>query len=179
MTAVVDGFRRADSPTGRPYRDSNRSTLLGLFLAVLDFGRSNEMLHDLSAGFGRHPDLRIRAAETNEDEIGKAIPETVIVQLDTHAHLFGSNQSYGDWARHDIQAMFQTVYVLLRDTGRRPLEVCAMPVDCLELEGGEYNLIYHNYKKQRLRRRLPITAATAAEIQTWQQRRAGLELPPL
>jgi len=65
----------------------------------------------------------------------------------------------------------------LRDTGRRPREVCALPLECLEIEGGEYSLIYHNYKKQRLRRRLPVTAAAAAEIQTWQHRRAGLHLP--
>src|SRR5439155_12817048 len=58
-----------------------------------------------------------------------------------------------------------------------PREVCALPLECLEIEGGEYSLIYHNYKKQRLRRRLPVTAATAAEIQTWQHRRAGLPLP--
>ena len=177
MTAVVDGFRRADSPTGRAYRDKNRAALLSLFLAVLDFGRSNEMLPGLSAGFGRHPDLRITVAEDNEDEIGKAIPEPVIAQLDTHIDLFGGTCSYGDWAQDDIQAMFHTVYVVLRDTGRRPREVCALPLDCLEIEGGEYSLIYHNYKKQRLRRRLPITVATAGEIQTWQHRRAGLRLP--
>ena len=177
VTAVVDAFRRANSHTGRPYRDKNRATLLGMFLTVLDFGRSNEMLPGLSAGFGRHPDLRIKYVDENEDEIGKAIPETVIAQLDTHIDLFGSNRSYGDWAQDDIQAMFHTVYVVLRDTGRRPREVCALPLECLEIEGGEYSLIYHNYKKQRLRRRLPVTAATAAEIQTWQHRRAGLHLP--
>ncbi len=177
MSAVVDDFRRATSPAGRPYRDRNRSTLLGLFLTVLDFGRSNEMLPGLSAGFGRHPDLRIQVAEDNEDEIGKAIPEPVIAQLDAHVDLFGSNSSYGDWAHDDIQAMCHTVYIVLRDTGRRPLEVCALPLDCLEVQDGEYSLVYHNFKKQRLRRRLPITAATAEEIRSWKRRRAGLDLP--
>ena len=177
MTAVVDAFRRANSHTGRPYRDKNRATLLAMFLTVLDFGRSNEMLPGLSAGFGRHPDLRIKFAEDNEDEIGKAIPEPVIAQLDTHVDLFGGDRSYGDWAQDNISAMFRTVYVVLRDTGRRPREVCALPLECLEIDGDEYSLIYHNYKKQRMRRRLPITAATAAEIQTWQRRRAGLHLP--
>jgi len=135
------------------------------------------MLPGLSAGFGRHPDLRIRYAEDNEDEIGKAIPEPVIAQLDIHVDLLGSNCSYGDWAHDDAQAMFHTAYVVLRDTGRRPGEVCGLPLDCLEAENGEYSLIYHNYKRRRLRRRLPITTATAREIQAWQQRRAAVPGP--
>jgi hypothetical protein len=42
---------------------------------------------------------------------------------------------------------------------------------------GEYALVYDNHKKHRLRRRLPITAATAEVIAGWQRYRAGLDLP--
>jgi hypothetical protein len=55
--------------------------------------------------------------------------------------------------------------------------VVSLPLDCLELDDGEYALIYDNHKKRRLRRRLPITADTAATIQRWQHHRASLTLP--
>ena len=45
--------------------------------------------------------------------------------------------------RSDIQAMFHTVYVVLRDTGRRPREVCALPLECLEIEGGAFTGMGH------------------------------------
>lgn len=72
--------------------------------------------------------------------------------------------------------MFQTAYQVLRDTGRRPGELASLPADCLEIDGGEWALVYDNHKKRRLRRRLPITADTAAIIQHWQQQRARIDL---
>ena len=41
----------------------------------------------------------------------------------------------------DRQAMYQTIFVLLRDTGRRPEEIVALPRDCLEVIRGEVSLI--------------------------------------
>ena len=38
--------------------------------------------------------------------------------------------------------MFRTIYVLLRDTGRRPWEVRWLRLDCLDTDTGEYVLIW-------------------------------------
>ena len=57
------------------------------------------------------------------------------------------------------------------DTGRRPEEICELALDCVSRDaGGEAVLIYDNRKANRLRRRLPIGAATLAVIERQQQR---------
>ena len=57
------------------------------------------------------------------------------------------------------------------DTGRRPEDILNLPLDCLarDKDGGAV-LVYDNVKADRLRRRLPISAATAEVIISQQQR---------
>ena len=73
--------------------------------------------------------------------------------------------------------MHQVIYQILRDTGRRPGEVVSLRTGCIEVIGGQHNLIYDNHKAGRMRRRLPITAGTAQIILSWQQHRAPLRAP--
>ena len=57
------------------------------------------------------------------------------------------------------------------DTGRRPEEICALPLDCLTRDGdGSALLVYDNLKAGRLRRSLPIGGTTAGLIAAQQQR---------
>ncbi|PYC69080.1 site-specific integrase, partial [Streptomyces tateyamensis] len=177
LDAVVEAFKDARKPDGDLYAASQRRDMLTKFFQLLDFGRKADLLNALSGTFARHQSHRIPTEETNEDEVGKAIPEPVIAQLDTHLDRIGKGFPYGDMASEDVHLMFRTAYIILRDTGRRPLEVCAQRNTCLEAEDGEYTLIWDNHKKKRYRRRLPITASTAAAIQTWQQRRSRLKAP--
>ncbi|MGH3155584.1 MAG: tyrosine-type recombinase/integrase, partial [Streptosporangiaceae bacterium] len=59
---------------------------------------------------------------------------------------------------------------LLMDTGRRPDEICALPLDCLTRDSnGEPVLIYQNVKAHRPGRRLPIASATAQLISAQQE----------
>ena len=115
--------------------------------------------------------------DENEDEIGKAISAMVIQQLDRHIRLLGKGFPYGELPPEAVTAMFSTVYVILRDTGRRPAEIAGLDVDCLEFDKGEYQLIWHNVKGRRWRRRLPIHQQTVDAIKDWQEIRAGLDLP--
>lgn len=58
---------------------------------------------------------------------------------------------------------------LLMDTGRRPDEVCQLPLDCLDTDAdGKYVLIYTDYKENRLHRRLPIADSTGHVIRDQQ-----------
>ena len=78
----------------------------------------------------------------------------------------------------DLQAMHQTIYQILRDTGRRPGEIVSLKIGCVEVIDGQHNLIYDNHKAARLRRRLPITADTAELIAAWQHHRTQLPTAP-
>ncbi|MEV7412580.1 tyrosine-type recombinase/integrase, partial [Streptomyces althioticus] len=69
------------------------------------------------------------------------------------------------------------MYIVLRDTWRRPLEIVSLARDCLETHNGQPTLIWDNHKRKRHRRRLPITTSTADAIRTWQARRDQLHLP--
>jgi len=74
-------------------------------------------------------------------------------------------------------AEVRTATLLGIDTGRRPEEILALPLDCLARDSdGGHVLVYHNAKANRLARRLPITEATAAVV-TAQQARARERFP--
>lgn len=178
VTAVVEGFKRAVRKNGELYSSSFQGHLLVNFFDLLEFGRREGVLDGLSPRFVRHPGHHtIKVVEENEEEIGKAIPESVIRQLDEHIHLLGNGFPYGTLAPEAVNAMFTAVYVVLRDTGRRPAEVAGLDLDCLEFDGGEYQLVWHNMKGRRRRRRLPIHQETADAIKVWHETRAGLKLP--
>ena len=65
----------------------------------------------------------------------------------------------------------RTAAEILIDTGRRPEDMVALPLDCLAADaGGSPVLVYDNHKANRLGRRLPIPEATARSIRAQQQR---------
>ncbi|MGW3983559.1 tyrosine-type recombinase/integrase [Streptomyces mirabilis] len=174
MTAVADYFSTLNRPDGAEYTNKYRSSLLTGFWQVIDFGRQAGLMDDVPGGFTRHRSHRIAEEEPNEDDIGKAIPESVIRQLDQYVDLLGEGLTHGFLSPSDIKAMFRTVYVLLRDTGRRPLEIASLKADCLERVDGDYNLVWDNHKGKRLRRRLPIDSGTVKTIQQWLEHRKHL-----
>ena len=172
--AATSVLRRADGElASRLWRQHTFSS----FLAVLDFGRSAELLDDMSASFGRHQSMVLPTEDLNEDSVGKAVPEPVIAQLDAHLAAIGNGFSYGDLAPDDVRQMLHTAYVVLRDTGRRPIEVSSLRLNCVEMVDGEPELIWDNHKKRRYNRRLPITGQTAEAIRLWQAHRLSIPAP--
>ncbi|WP_211241245.1 tyrosine-type recombinase/integrase [Pseudonocardia spinosispora] len=180
VSAVVEAFRNAVKADGNPYNVTTQRIWNGGFFTLIDYGRRSELCPQISAKF--EPDRKlhaIRACHPADDETGKAVPEHVIAQLDAHLPSLGTGMVYGCrlLAAPDLAAMYQTVYVLLRDTGRRPEEIGSLHRDCLDTDAGAPTLVWNNHKSRRLRRRLPITEATAAVIRGWQTRRDLLEVP--
>ena len=176
FTRILDAIgsqRRAD---GCLYSASHRNLMLYQFCQVIEHGRASGLMARVPDPFRPARRHRVRD-DPNEDELGKALPETVIRQLDAHLHLLGPTGRAGALTGTDLQLMHQTIYRILRDTGRRPGEVVSLRVGCLELIDGQHNLIYDNHKAGRKRRRLPITTDTAEVIETWQRRRAQLSTP--
>ncbi|MFF4306713.1 tyrosine-type recombinase/integrase [Streptomyces sp. NPDC001601] len=181
MSAVVDTFRIARrAEDGRDYSTSHRRALLRLWRAFLEYARQAGLLDHVPGGFALNPKLHVIAAvEVSEDEIGRAIPEHIIAQLDAHIELLGTSTAYesGGWTASDFARMYQVAYAVLRDTGRRPGEVTSLRRDCLEWVEGKPTLVYDNHKRRRHGRRLPITKATAQEIESWQKKLQ--HLPPV
>ncbi|WP_371660697.1 tyrosine-type recombinase/integrase [Streptomyces sp. NBC_00280] len=177
MDAAVDAIRIARRRDGELYGAKFRRDLLTKFFGLLDFGRGIGLMDAVAGGFGRQITHRIPDEDVDEDEVGKAIPESVIRQLDAHLDRLGAGFAYGGYAREDIEAMFQAAYVVVRDTGRRPGEVCKLPVDCLKVDGAEFDLLWDNHKARRFRRRLPVASQTVAAIRVWQERRAQMDIP--
>ncbi|WP_234315020.1 site-specific integrase [Streptomyces sp. NRRL F-5135] len=181
VTAMVEALRTALKLDGERAGWNYRMSIASHFFALIDYGRRSGAANNLSAAFVRDPAAhRIPQEEAGEDEIGKAIPEPVIRQLDAHLDLLGQGRARGQrtLAPADLQLMYRTLYILLRDTGRRPLEVLSLPRDCLESRNDQTSLVWNNHKARR--HRLPITAPTAQAIRAWRTRRDQLQpsLPP-
>lgn len=167
MDAVVEGLRAARRVDGEPHSSSYRRGLVTRFFTVLEFGRRTGLMNDVPIGFSRHRSHVIGHDEPNEDEIGKAVPEPVITQLDRHEGEIGVDVPYGKLTAEQVRHMFRTAYVVLRDTGRRPGEVCSLRTNCLEHHDDGYDLVWDNHKSKRHRRRLPIDSETAQAIKDW------------
>ena len=178
MQAAFDEIADDRKRDGKLSSASFRSDLLSVFFGMLDFGRFTGLLDDVPGSFARHPSHRILGGEVNEEELGRAIPESVIAQLDAHLDTIGAGIAYGDLTGEQVQQMFACVYVVMRDSGRRPREVTGLPINCLEFDGDEVSLIWNNHKGRRMRRRLPIVRETVSAIEQWQKTRAQIPAPP-
>ena len=178
MDAVVTVIRNRQRRDGSgPLSYNARSEVLSAFCQLLDAGRRLQLLDHLASAFARQQHHTIPYEDSSEDQAGKAIPELVIAQLDAYTHLIGGNTAYGEFPPEAVQAMFRTIYILLRDTGRRPWEVRWLRVDCLNTDASEYVLIWDNHKARRNRRRLEIGRQTAFAVQEWLAIRQTLKIP--
>lgn len=175
VDAIVKAIREARKADGDLCSHSYRRALHGKFFALVEFGRQAGLMDDVPGGFTRHQSHFIPGSPCGDDEPGRAIPEPVIAQLDAHLSSLGDDFPYRGWTRAHLKHMLRTAYIVLRDTGRRPEEVCRLRLDCLRDDDGEV-LIWDNFKRKRFNRRLPITSATADAIREWRDTRAQLLL---
>ncbi|WP_199753908.1 site-specific integrase [Amycolatopsis sp. WAC 01375] len=125
----------------------------------LSLGRPGQPLHGLAGDFSIREEDVHQAAERSTE--GDDLP------LDVMRHLCEQLPSLEDRARREIR----TAVELLIDTGRRPVEIAALPWDCLTRDGDNKPvLLWNNSKSNREMRRLPIPEATAAIIVAQQAR---------
>jgi integrase len=175
VVQAISAERRAD---GMLYSAAHRNLLLCRLHEVIEHGRLSGLMAEVPGTFGRGKAHRI-ARETNEDEIGKALPDVVISQLDANISLLGPAGRCGSTSSADLKAMHQAIYRLLRDTGRRPGEIVSLRVGCIEMIDDQPNLVYDNHKAGRMRRRLPITTETAEHVISWERHRVVIPGPPV
>ncbi|WP_406388999.1 tyrosine-type recombinase/integrase [Streptomyces sp. NBC_00211] len=99
--------------------------------------------------------------EPEDSEAGKDLPDEVMRELCDNLDLLEEMSGV------EVRVCTE----ILIDTGRRPDEVCRLPLDCLERDpDGSLVLLYDNHKAYRLGRRLPIGKATGAVIAAQQER---------
>ncbi len=100
-------------------------------------------------------------AKPDDPEPGRDLPAEVIGQLGAHLDALENMSS----------RELRLAVDLLMDTGRRPEEICSLPLDCLTRDCDNAPvLIYQNIKAHRPGRRLPIATATAQLIRDQQAR---------
>ncbi|HEY6424300.1 MAG TPA: site-specific integrase, partial [Pseudonocardiaceae bacterium] len=175
VVQTISEQRRAD---GSLYSAAHRNQLIRALCEVIEHGRRSGLMAEVPDPF-RPAQRRHRVVEDpNEDQVGKALPESVIRQLDRHLDLLGPRGRFGSMSAADLAEMHQTIYKILRDTGRRPGEVVSLKIGCIEVTNGQHQLIYDNHKAARLRRRVPVTAETAQLILAWEHRRVQLSTAP-
>jgi integrase len=175
MDAIVKAMRNLTYPDGPPYSYSYRRALNGRFFELIEFGRKAGLLDDVPGSFARHRSHFIPCPAVDDDEPGRALPELVIAQLDAQLATIGDTFQYRGWNRDHIKLMLRTAYIVLRDTGRRPQEICKLKLDCL-FESDGYVSIWDNWKAKRLRRQLPILTQTAEAINHWRDERATMPI---
>jgi integrase len=96
--------------------------------------------------------------EPEHGQPGRNLPPEIMRQICNQLHTLAA-------------AHIRTATEILIDTGRRPEDVLALPLDCLAADAdGAPVLVYDNHKANRLGRRLPIPASTADAIRAQQQR---------
>jgi integrase len=175
MDAVVKAFRALRRRDDKGLLTvQTRRILFARFIDLLDWARATGPLRDLSAAFIRQHHHTIADTESpSEERARQGLPELVIRLLDANLDALASGRLHSSLNGEQVQQMFRCVYVLLRDTGRRPGEICQLHADCL-VEGPEPELIWDNVKGKRMGRRLPISQQTAAAIRDWQQVRASV-----
>lgn len=180
MTAIFDSFARAINPsTGRTYSHSHRHSMWGAWRRLIETSRAAGLMDGVPGVFTIPADRRMPQVQAREDELGRAIPEPWIAHLDTHLDTLGRSTSFtaNEWSTDDFALLYQTVYQLIRDTGRRPNEITSLRRQPLEFDGTDASLIYDNHKARRHGRRLPITASTVAVVRAWSDHLGTLQVP--
>ena len=180
LDAIIDAIRHLTNlnAPGRPLASKTRAGLVVRLFDLLEYGHAHGHLIALAPSFYRRPHHRIQVlSHENEERSRQGLPDHVIDLLDGHLDLIAASNPYPGLTHEQRQQMGRCLYILLRDTGRRPYEVCTLRRDCL-IDGPEPELLWNNSKSNRPSRRLPITGDTAAEIRAWQGVRSSVLTAP-
>ena len=170
VDAIAEGVRlltRADN--GAPCQTSFKRHIFAVFFDLINWGRRHGFLEGLPASFEPTRTRIHLPADPVVEKAGKAIADGVQRQLDAHTDALGRGFTHGVLTAEQSHQMFLTAYTVLRDTGRRTLEVASLRMDCLSRDAAGPVLIYDNHKARRPGRRLPILRSTADAISAWRE----------
>ena len=165
IAAAVRLLTRVDN--GAPCQTSFKRHIFAVFFDLINWGRRHGLLDGLPASFEPTRTRIHLPADPVVEKTGKAIPEGVQRQLDAQTDSLGRGFTHGILTAEQSHQMFLTAYIVLRDTGRRTLEVASLRTDCVTRDATGPVLIYDNHKARRPGRRLPILQSTTDAINDW------------
>ncbi|MDJ0440885.1 tyrosine-type recombinase/integrase [Rhodococcus qingshengii] len=177
VAAITDEMNRLAALKGDSVSAKHKRRLYARFFRLIEWGRRSGQLDELPPSFARLPLQSIPFESFTDEQPGKAIPVHIQRQLDANIDSIGRGLNYGELTDEQAHWMFRTAYVVLRDTGRRPLEVATLAVDCLTREDSGPILKWNNHKAKRYGRRLPILQTTADAIRQWIDMRSQINAP--
>jgi integrase len=159
----------------RAYRMANYN----IFFKIVEQGVQLELIKGLPTTFARSKKHVFHQSErrTRESQDAKALPDSVVRALDANVDLLAAGRRHYLMTEPQVKAMFRTIYSLMRDTGRRPMEICALRTDCIGGTTDEPVLRWYSYKMGRPGRDLPIEQALAREVHEWLAVREALSIP--
>ena len=159
----------------RAYRMSNYN----IFFRIVEQGVHLELIKGLPHTFARSKKHVFHQAErrTRESKDSKSLPDSVLRTLDANIDLLGKGRRHYLMNETQVTAMWRIIYQLMRDTGRRPIEICALRTDCIGGTADEPVLRWYSYKMGRPGRDLPIELALAREVREWLSIREALSIP--
>jgi len=166
------GLKREDN--GQPCRTPFKRHIFAVFFELITWGRRRGLLDGLPPAFEPSRSRIHLPSDPVVESAGKAIPESVQRQLDVLTDSIGHGFTHGALNNAQTHQMFLTAYIILRDTGRRTLEVASLRTDCLSRDATGPVLVYDNHKAKRHGRRLPILESTAASIAEWSEIRSNV-----
>jgi integrase len=169
-TTVAEIVAQASTPRGKPGSPKYRRDLYNIFFGLITYARRRR-IEDISAEFvSDREHLSLFSEPPEEENSGRAIPTYIQRQLDANLDTIGQGFQHGMLSNELVHLLFRTAYVVLRDTGRRPLEVVSLKRNCLRHDAsGAPILIYDNHKAGRMNRQLPILRSTAEAIEEWRE----------
>lgn len=122
----------------------------------------------LKHSFRIRPQDMPRKPEPDRTEVGKALPREVTDVLLLEDNL----QKIGGKGTEEYRLAVE----MLLGTGRRPIEVCAVKLDCLDDSGATPHFVHDMTKVHKVGFRLPIAESLAEKIRQ-QQARARAQFP--
>ncbi|MFF1946375.1 tyrosine-type recombinase/integrase [Rhodococcus qingshengii] len=175
IAAIIDAINRTVTVAdGTPVQAKYKRQLANFLFALIEWGRHFGNLTDLPVLFRMPHHSATPFENVVDEESGKAIPSAIQRQLDDNIDSIGRTSAFGKLTQEQAHQMFRTAYIVLRDTGRRPLEVVTLTTSCLTRDHSGSVLTWNNHKSKRFGRRLPILESTAEVIQRWMDIRSTL-----
>lgn len=173
---INDYIYKLKDKNGNRYHTSTAGGWMTEIRAVVGFLRAASEINEIPQSFAFSGiSAPARTVSSADDEMGRSLPLSLLDFLEGNLATLTTSYSPSclpiGWTNDDYGSMFSTIYLLLRDTGRRPIEVSILKRNCLRIGAdGQPVLVYDNTKAGRLGVRLAIGDRAADVIRTWRKR---------
>lgn len=173
---IHDYIYKLKDKEGARYHTSTAGGWMTEIRTVIGFLRAADEIADIPQAFTFSGiNGPAKTVSNADDELGRSLPLSLLDFLEenlaTLTPAYSPSLLPVGWTNDDYGSMLSTIYLVLRDTGRRPTEVAKLKRNCLRIGAdGQPVLVYDNTKAGRLGVRLAIGDRAADVIRTWRKR---------